>query len=90
MTFVPLPLKKALSPPYLYIPDSPCITVVFPVVCACNMTFKRSRGAVDVLDIAPAIPPAVRVTSGDIAFVVGLSYGIVILSPISKDSAFYQ
>lgn len=73
MTLVPLPLKNARRPPSLYIPVRPYITVVFPVVCACNITFKRSSGAVDVLDIAPAMPPAVSVTRGEIAFVVGLS-----------------
>jgi len=70
ITFEPLPLKNA-SFPYELISLIAWITVSF-FSEACIIIFTRSKGAVQVLETAPEIAPAMRVTIGEI--LVSLSY----------------
>jgi hypothetical protein len=49
---------------------------------------SRSRGAVRVREIAPAIPPAISVTKLDVPFF--FSSGTVTLSPISIEFLFQK
>ena len=65
--FVPLPLKKPFMPEFLYI----ClrlfsIPIEFSLVCDYIRVFRRSKGAVTVLEKAPATAPDISMSNAGI------------------------
>ncbi len=76
-------------PPSLYIYLNPSMILFdLPLDYACMRILSRSRGAVRVREIAPAIPPAISVTKLDVPFF--FSSGTVTLSPISIEFLFQK